>query len=81
MECQFDLSSIDLKEQRKEFRDLIKKYKKTNEIDKLKTVLNQFYSLAVMDAINLTIIYSWADSDDIHLPDIKKVCKKNELLI
>ena len=85
MEDQFDLCSVDmmtpfdLKEQRKEFRTLIKNYKKTNEIDRLKTVLNQYYNLAVV----VTICYGDQDFKssvgghfDIVKDTVKKICKK-----
>ncbi|MCD6322257.1 MAG: DUF3387 domain-containing protein, partial [Clostridiales bacterium] len=85
MENQFDLCSLDmtpfkLREQRKEFRNLIKEYKKTNEIDKLKTVLNQYYNMAVV----VTICYGDVDCKtgvsgyeaDIAEDTVKKICKK-----
>ena len=50
--CAFsDPSPGVFREERKRFRALIRKYKKQNEIDKLKATLNQYYNLAVLVAI------------------------------
>jgi hypothetical protein len=79
--CAFnDPSPAVFREERKRFRALIKKYKKQNEIDKLKTTLNQYYNLAVL----VTICYGNHDCNtgvigwqyDEAIKTVKKVCNK-----
>ncbi len=67
-------------EERKRFRALIRKYKKQNEIDKLRTTLNQYYNLGVL----VTICYGEHDCNsgvigwqyDEAIKTVRKVCNK-----
>jgi len=79
--CQFnDPSPAVFSEERKRFRALISKYKKRNEIDKLKATLDQYYNLAVL----VTLCYGEHDCNsgvigwqyDEAINTVKKMCKK-----
>lgn len=79
--CAFnDPSPSVFREERKRFRALIKKYKKQNKTDKLKTTLNQYYNLAVL----VTICYGDHDCNtgvigwqyDEAIKTVGKVCNK-----
>lgn len=79
--CAFkDPSPAIFREERKRFRALIRKYKKENEIDKLKISLNQYYNLGVL----VTICYGDHDCNsgvigwqyDEAIKTVKKICKR-----
>jgi len=79
--CSFeDPSPAVFREERKRFRALIRKYKKQNETDKLKTTLNNYYNLAVL----VTICYGEHDCNsgvigwqyDEAIKTVREVCDK-----
>ena len=75
-----DPSPAGFREERKRFRALIRKYKKQNEIEKLKATLNQYYNLAVL----VTVCYGDHDCNsgvigwqyDEAINTVRKVCNK-----
>lgn len=84
--CGFkDPSPAVFREERKRFRALIRKYKKNNEIDKLKSTLDQYYNLAVL----VTICYGEHDCNsgvigwqyDEAIKTVRKVCDKIDFSI
>lgn len=79
--CQFiDPSPAVFREERKKFRALIRKYKKIDDQNKLKHILNQYYNLAIL----VTICYGKHDCNsavsgqdyEIATKIIKKMCNK-----
>jgi hypothetical protein len=79
--CEFtDPSPAVFREERKRFRALINKYKKQEEIEKLKITLNQYYNLAVL----VTVCYGSHDCNsavsgfqyDQATKIVKQICNK-----
>ena len=79
--CGFkDPSPAVFREERKKFRALIRESKKSNDEEKLKQILNQYYNLAVL----VTICYQDHDCNsavsgsdyDKAIQTVKKICKK-----
>lgn len=79
--CAFkDPNPAVFREERKRFRALIRQYKKSNEIEKLKITLEQYYNLAVL----VTICYGEHDCNsgvvgwqyDEAIKTVRKVCDK-----
>ena len=79
--CSFnDPSPAVFREERKKFRKLIRTFKKEKNIDNLKTVLNQYYQLAVL----VTVCYGEHDCNsaiagfqyETAIKTVKNICKK-----
>lgn len=79
--CSFnDPSPAVFREERKRFRELIRTFKKENNIDSLKTTLNQYYQLAIL----VTVCYGEHDCNsavagfqyDNATKIVKNICKK-----
>jgi len=86
LENTYDLCSLNdpspavFREERKRFRELIRTFKKENNIDSLKTTLNQYYQLAVL----VTVCYGEHDCNSAvsgfqynnAIQIVKNICKK-----